>query len=59
MQKFQPQVHTACKRDVNFMWLLAGQEAPDHSIIVRFRTGFLADACEEASSEEKKEEAVE
>ena len=29
------------------MWLLAGQKAPDHSTIARFRTGFLADACED------------
>lgn len=29
------------------MWLLAGQKAPDHSTIVRFRTGFLAEACED------------
>ena len=28
------------------MWLLAGQKAPDHSTIARFRTGFLAEACE-------------
>ena len=28
------------------MWLLAGRKAPDHSTIARFRTGFLADACE-------------
>lgn len=28
------------------MWLLAGQKAPEHSTIARFRTGFLADACE-------------
>ena len=28
------------------MWLLAGQKAPDHSTTARFRTGFLADACE-------------
>ena len=39
-------IETACRRDVNFMWLLAGQKAPDHSTIARFRTGFLADACE-------------
>lgn len=36
----------ACRRDINFMWRLAGQKAPDHSTISRFRTGFLADACE-------------
>lgn len=29
------------------MWLLAGQKAPDHSTIARFRTGSLADACED------------
>lgn len=40
-------IETACKRDINFMWLLAGQKAPDHSTIARFRTGFLADACED------------
>lgn len=34
------------RRDINFMWLLAGQKAPNHSTIARFRTGFLADACE-------------
>ena len=39
-------IETACRRDINFMWLLAGRKAPDHSTIARFRTGFLADACE-------------
>lgn len=40
-------IETACRRDINFMWLLAGQKAPDHSTIARFRTGFLADTCED------------
>lgn len=40
-------IEKACRRDINFMWLLAGQKAPDHSTIARFRTGFLADACED------------
>ena len=40
-------IETACRRDINFMWLLAGQKSPDHSTIARFRTGFLADACED------------
>ena len=40
-------IETVCRRDINFMWLLAGQKAPDHSTIARFRTGFLADACED------------
>ena len=39
-------IERACKRDINFMWLLAGQRPPDHSTIARFCTGFLADACE-------------
>ncbi len=38
---------TACRRDINFMWLLAGHKAPDRSTVARFRTGFLADACED------------
>ncbi len=40
-------IETACRRDINFMWLLAGRKAPDHSTIARFRTGFLAEACED------------
>ena len=40
-------IRRACLRDINFMWLLAGQKAPDHSTIARFRTGSLAQACEE------------
>ena len=39
-------IKTSCRRNINFMWLLAGHKAPDHSTIARFRTGFLADACE-------------
>lgn len=41
------QIETACRRDINFMWLLSGQKAPDHSTIARFRTGFLSGACED------------
>ena len=40
-------IETACRRDINFMWLLAGQKAPDHSTIARFRTGFLLEVCED------------
>ncbi len=39
-------IESACRRDINFMWLLAGQKAPDHSASARFRTGFLIDVCE-------------
>ena len=40
-------IETACRKDINFMWLLAGQKAPDHSTIARFRTGFLLEVCED------------
>ena len=30
-------IESACKRDINYMWLLAGEPAPDHSTINRFR----------------------
>ena len=31
----------ACKRDINFRWLLQGQKAPDHNTIARFRSKHL------------------
>lgn len=34
----------ACKRDINFIWLLQGQKAPDHNTIARFRSKHLQ-AC--------------
>ena len=34
-------IELACKRDVNFMWILEGFKAPDHNTIARFRTGRL------------------
>lgn len=34
-------IETACKRDINFKWLLQGHKAPDHNTISRFRTGRL------------------
>lgn len=34
-------IERACCRDINFMWLLTGQKAPDHSTIAKFRTGFI------------------
>jgi len=32
------QIETACKRDINFMYLLEGAKAPDHNTIARFRS---------------------
>jgi len=40
-------IEAACKRDINFMWLLGGQPSPDHSTIARFRKEYLADAVED------------
>ena len=40
-------IEEACRRDINFLWLLAGAKAPDHSTIARFRTTFLKECCEE------------
>lgn len=32
------EIEKACKRDINFMYLLGGASAPDHSTIARFRS---------------------
>lgn len=40
-------IEQACRRDINFMWLLAGSKVPDHTTIARFRTYFLKDCCED------------
>ena len=40
-------IEQACKRDINFMWLLNGNKAPDHSTISRFRKDYLPDSIED------------
>lgn len=40
-------IETACRRDINFMWLLEGCKAPDHSTIARFRKEYLVAAVED------------
>ena len=40
-------IETACKRDINFMWLLRGLSAPDHTTIARFRKDYLSNAIED------------
>ena len=40
-------IESACKRDINFMWLLAGQKAPDHSTFARFRQLHATEAIED------------
>ena len=40
-------IEDACRYRVDFMWLLDGQEAPDHATIARFRTGRCREALED------------
>jgi transposase len=40
-------IETSCRRDINFMYLLGREPAPDHSTIARFRSGRLAGAAED------------
>nr|WP_242847227.1 transposase [Desulfosporosinus acididurans] len=40
-------IEVACKRDINFMWLLEGCKAPDHSTIARFRKDCLKESIED------------
>lgn len=35
-------IEQACRRDINFIWLLGGEQAPDHNAVSRFRSGRLA-----------------
>ena len=39
-------IEGACRRDINFMWLLGGEPVPDHSTISRFRKERLGSAIE-------------
>ena len=36
------ELEKACKRDINFIWLLQGQKAPDYNTIARFKSQRLA-----------------
>lgn len=39
-------IESACRRDINFMYLLEGRPAPDHATIARFRTIHFAPLAE-------------
>lgn len=39
-------IEQSCKRDINFLWLLAGAKAPDHTTISRFRKMISSGICE-------------
>lgn len=40
-------LETACRRDINFMWLLESQKGPDHNTIARFRSERLTYVVED------------
>ena len=40
-------IASACIRDINFIWLLNGEKAPNHSEIARFRSKRLPECMEE------------
>ena len=44
-------IETACRRDINFMWLLEGAKVPDHSTISRFRSFHFAPCAESIMAE--------
>lgn len=41
------EIEKLCLRDINFMWLLNGQKAPDHNTISRFRSERLPGVLED------------
>jgi transposase len=40
-------IEKACKRDINFMWLLQGRKDPDYNTIARFRTDRLVNIVDD------------
>lgn len=40
-------IERACRRDINFMYLLDGESAPDHNTIARFRSTYLRGVIED------------
>ena len=41
------EIERACRENVNFMYLLEGQRAPDHNTLARFRSQHLPEAVED------------
>ena len=44
-------IETACKRDINFMYLLEGKPAPDHSTIARFLSAHFSQCSKKTLAE--------
>lgn len=40
-------LEAACRKNIDFMWLLEGEPVPDHNTLARFRTGRLKAAVED------------
>ena len=40
-------IERACRRDINFMYLLEGERVPDHNTIARFRSKYLSEGVGE------------
>jgi len=40
-------IASACRRDINFIWLLNGEDAPNHNEIARFRSQRLTECAED------------
>ena len=47
-------IETACRRDINFMYLLEGKPAPDHSTLVRFISLHFAQCSKKTLAEVSK-----
>lgn len=45
------EIERACRRDINFMWLLEGAKVPDHTTIARFRTLHFGECAESVMAE--------
>ncbi len=41
------ELERACRRDINYMWLLGDEPAPDHDALNRFRSKQLAEVIED------------
>ena len=42
-------IATACSRDINFIWLLNGEKAPNHNEIARFRSKRMSDCSSQVN----------
>lgn len=45
------EIEKACRRDINFMWLLNGASVPDHATIARFRSIHFAPCAQRVMAE--------